>query len=160
MKFTSYPAEHKVIEIIIIVFKTYVWWGCATWSKSLIPVEVISYADNNTYRLTKSLFLNCVNLVDVLRRKLQQHLWCPFIFVIVCHLVCRRQKHFAVSEIGVCFEHSTVRLWLSSIDSLCTVWLKQFSGTFESVVWTVLHHNLKGTNKTTSKRQIETSAIF
>lgn len=43
--------------------------------------------------------------------KMQQQLLSPSVFALVCHMVCHGQK-----TSGVCFEHSIVLLWLSSVE--------------------------------------------
>ncbi len=78
------------------------------------------------------------------------HITIQHIFQIVCHMVCCGQKPLATSESGVCFEHLTVLLWLSSVDSLRTVWHDSCVGgerlvAFESVVGTGLRQNLRTT---------------
>lgn len=78
----------------------------------------ILYPDNDVYRV-----LATTSDTPIFRLfKLGASLWMQgaetiisFVFMILCHMVCRRQKALTASESGVRFEHSGVLLCLSSV---------------------------------------------
>ena len=96
------------------------YWTCVTvkWPTSHITTEIISY----TYWFISLLiyFLQIGKCVDVFGDKLEQQILSPSIFMILL-MCCVTAKSLFQSESELCFEHSTVLLWLSPIDSLSTV---------------------------------------